>query len=100
MTDLCLESVDTLSLLRFQPPPIPLLKQRCRLLCRSSERISADDQKLDWQRYDLQSMSRDDVLQLLVHVLRRDERFPGEFDRCYESGTIPALLLVLAGVQH
>ena len=100
MTDLCLESIDTLSLLDFQPPPIPLLKRRCQLLCRPSESSTLDDENLDWARYDVSSLSRGDALRLLALVLRRDEQIPGEFDRWCESGAIPALLSALNGVQH
>ena len=100
MTDLVMQSIDTLSLMDFKPMPIDELKVRCHQLTINVEyfywwRWKKGLETLD-NEHMVASMTENEILRLIVLMLRRDEFVPGTFERACRNGVLRAVFVELA----
>ena len=100
MTDLVMQSIDSLSLMDFKPMPIDELKVRCNQLTTEVEyfywwRWSKGLEALD-NEHMLPMMTNHEILRLMVVMVRQDECVPGTFERCCRNGVLRAAFVELA----
>jgi hypothetical protein len=100
MTDLVMQSIDSLSLMDFKPMPIDELKVRCHHLITEVEyfywwRWSKGLEALD-NEHMLPMMTENEILRLIVVMIRQDEFVPGTFERCCRNGVLRAVFVELA----
>ena len=100
MTDLVMQSIDTLSLMDFKPMPINELKARCDRLSRHIEyfywwRWEAGRAALK-NEYFVPGFTEVELIRFIAMMLREDVERPGAFEEYCYNGALRAALVELA----
>ena len=93
MTDLVMQSIDTLSLMDFKPIPTDELKVRCAQMTSQVEyfywwRWSKGIEALN-NEHIVSSMTENEILRLISLIIKKDGFTPGTFDHACQNGGKP-----------
>jgi hypothetical protein len=100
MTDLVMQSIDTLSLMDFKPMPTDELKVRCARMTKNVDyfywwRWEAGRGALT-NEYFVSKFTEVELLRFIAMMVREDEERPGAFEQYCENGALRAALVELA----
>ena len=100
MTDLVMQSIDTLSLMDFKPMPTDELKVRCTRMTKQVDffywwRWEAGRAALK-NEYFVPGFTEMELLRFIAMMLREDEERPGAFEEYCYNGALRAALVELA----
>ncbi|NRP11218.1 MULTISPECIES: hypothetical protein [unclassified Marinobacterium] len=100
MTDLVMQSIDTLSLMDFKPMPTDELKVRCARMTKQVDffywwRWEAGRGALN-NEYFVSKFTEVELLRFIAMMVRENEERPGAFEEYCENGSLRAALVELA----
>lgn len=100
MTDLVMQSIDTLSLIDFRPIPVAALKSRCEQMTQRVDffywwRWHAGRKALLSESH-VQAFTEHELLRFIGMMIREDAECPGMFEHYCRNGALRAALVELA----